>query len=60
MLIQKNWLELIKPNKVEVEHKTEGRNYGKVVVEPLERGFGLTFWETLYVVFYCPLCKAQP
>ncbi|HPQ50628.1 MAG: DNA-directed RNA polymerase subunit alpha [Alphaproteobacteria bacterium] len=47
MLIQKNWLELIKPNKVEVEHKTEGRNYGKVVVEPLERGFGLTLGNSL-------------
>lgn len=47
MLIQKNWLELIKPNKVEVEHKNDNRNFGKVVVEPLERGFGLTLGNAL-------------
>lgn len=47
MLIQKNWLELIKPNKVEVEHKSGDHNTGKVVVEPLERGFGLTLGNAL-------------
>ena len=47
MLIQKNWLELIKPNKVEVERKPDARNAGKVVVEPLERGFGLTLGNAL-------------
>jgi DNA-directed RNA polymerase subunit alpha len=47
MLIQKNWLELIKPNKVEVERKSDSRNTGKVVVEPLERGFGLTLGNSL-------------
>jgi len=47
MLIQKNWLELIKPNKVEVERKADARNVGKVVVEPLERGFGLTLGNAL-------------
>ncbi len=47
MLIQKNWLELIKPNKVEVERKSGDHNTGKVVVEPLERGFGLTLGNAL-------------
>jgi DNA-directed RNA polymerase subunit alpha len=47
MQIQKNWLELIKPNKVEVERKSDSRNIGKVVVEPLERGFGLTLGNSL-------------
>lgn len=47
MLIQKNWLELIKPNKVEVERRADVRNLGKVVVEPLERGFGLTLGNAL-------------
>lgn len=42
MLIQKNWLELIKPNKVDVERNRTNANAGKIVVEPLERGFGLT------------------
>lgn len=47
MLIQKNWQELIKPNKVEVERKADARNTGKIVVEPLERGFGLTLGNSL-------------
>lgn len=47
MLIQKNWQELIKPNKVEIERKGDTRNVGKVVVEPLERGFGLTLGNSL-------------
>lgn len=47
MQIQKNWLELIKPNKVEVERKSDSHNIGKVVVEPLERGFGLTLGNSL-------------
>lgn len=47
MLIQKNWLELIKPNKVDVERGSNSQTYGKVVVEPLERGFGLTLGNAL-------------
>lgn len=42
MLIQKNWLELIKPNKIDIERNKTNSNAGKIVVEPLERGFGLT------------------
>ncbi|MGH1375442.1 MAG: DNA-directed RNA polymerase subunit alpha [Alphaproteobacteria bacterium] len=40
-MIQKNWQELIKPQKMEVV-ETGLRNTGRVVAEPLERGFGLT------------------
>lgn len=47
MLIQKNWQELIKPNKVEIERKANINNQGKIVVEPLERGFGLTLGNAL-------------
>lgn len=47
MLIQKNWLELIKPNKVDVERNKTNANAGKVVVEPLERGFSLTLGNAL-------------
>lgn len=47
MLIQKNWLELIKPNKVDIERNKTNTNAGKVVVEPLERGFGLTLGNAL-------------
>jgi len=41
-LIQKNWQELIKPNKVEVITSKDPQRFGTVVVEPLERGYGLT------------------
>jgi DNA-directed RNA polymerase subunit alpha len=45
-MIQKNWQELIKPSKVDVGHNKDTRS-GKVVVEPLERGFGLTLGNSL-------------
>ncbi|MBN9045436.1 MAG: DNA-directed RNA polymerase subunit alpha [Rhizobiales bacterium] len=45
-MIQKNWQELIKPNKV--EFITSGsRTHATVVAEPLERGFGLTLGNAL-------------
>ena len=42
----KNWTELIKPKNIDV---TEGdsENTGSVVIEPLERGFGLTLGNAL-------------
>lgn len=40
-MIQKNWQELIKPTNLEVT-PFDGGNKAKIVVEPLERGFGLT------------------
>jgi DNA-directed RNA polymerase subunit alpha len=46
-LIQKNWQELIKPNKVEIDHKGDAKTTGKIVAEPLERGFGLTLGNAL-------------
>ena len=46
-MIQKNWQELIKPNTVDVKHGTNARTTGTVVVEPLERGFGLTLGNAL-------------
>ena len=47
LVIQKNWQELIKPNKVDVGHGSNNTRVGKVVVEPLERGFGLTLGNAL-------------
>ena len=44
-MIQKNWQELIKPTKLDV--KADGANKAKIVVEPLERGFGLTLGNAL-------------
>jgi DNA-directed RNA polymerase subunit alpha len=43
-MIHKNWQELIKPNKLDVS--SEG-SIGKVIAEPLERGFGLTLGNAL-------------
>ncbi len=44
-MIQKNWQELIKPNKV--EFTSSGRTKVTLVAEPLERGFGLTLGNAL-------------
>lgn len=46
-MIQKNWQELIKPNTVDVKHGSNPRAAGTIVVEPLERGFGLTLGNAL-------------
>ncbi|SMH45743.1 DNA-directed RNA polymerase subunit alpha [Mesorhizobium australicum] len=44
-MIQKNWQDLIKPNKVEFSSK--GKTMTSLVAEPLERGFGLTLGNAL-------------
>jgi len=45
--MQKNWRELIKPKKLEVDKGTLTNRYGKFVAEPLERGFGVTLGNSL-------------
>ena len=39
-MIQKNWKELIKPNKLDIEPGDDPSRTATVVAEPLERGFG--------------------
>ena len=46
-MIQKNWTELIKPNKLQVDGGTDPKREATVVAEPLERGFGLTLGNAL-------------
>ncbi len=46
-MIQKNWEELIKPNKLEIALGHDQRRFATVVAEPLERGFGLTLGNAL-------------
>ncbi|MDB5509277.1 MAG: DNA-directed polymerase, alpha subunit [Hyphomicrobiales bacterium] len=46
-MIQKNWQELIKPNKLEVSPGDDPKRMATVVAEPLERGFGLTLGNAL-------------
>jgi DNA-directed RNA polymerase subunit alpha len=43
----KNWKALIKPKRLEVDQETLTDYYGKFVVEPLERGFGITLGNSL-------------
>ncbi|MBM3609274.1 MAG: DNA-directed RNA polymerase subunit alpha [Alphaproteobacteria bacterium] len=46
-MIQKNWQELIRPNKLEVQPGDDPQRFATVVAEPLERGFGLTLGNAL-------------
>ncbi|MDI9846980.1 DNA-directed RNA polymerase subunit alpha [Rhodoblastus sp. 17X3] len=46
-MIQKNWQELIKPNKLHVIPGEDPKRVATVVAEPLERGFGLTLGNAL-------------
>lgn len=45
--MQRNWKELIKPKKVEVDSDENDQFYGKFTCEPLERGFALTIGNAL-------------
>jgi DNA-directed RNA polymerase subunit alpha len=45
--IQKNWQELIRPNKLAVAPGADPKRSATVVAEPLERGFGLTLGNAL-------------
>ena len=46
-MIQKNWQELIRPNKLEITLGDEPKRIATMVAEPLERGFGLTLGNAL-------------
>ncbi|MEZ5667003.1 MAG: DNA-directed RNA polymerase subunit alpha [Alphaproteobacteria bacterium] len=46
-MLQKNWTELKKPNRLQIEAKGENRNVAEIEAEPLERGFGLTLGNAL-------------
>ena len=43
----RNWRQLIRPKKLEVDHETLTPKYGRFVAEPLERGFGITVGNSL-------------
>lgn len=46
-MIQKNWQELIKPNKLDINPGVDPARQATIVAEPLERGFGLTLGNAL-------------
>ena len=56
---QRNWRELIKPKRLEVEEDTHSVSYGKFVAEPLERGFGTTLGNALRRVLLSSLQGAS-
>ncbi len=45
--VAKNWRDLIKPRRMDVEQESLTPTYAKFVVEPLERGFGTTLGNSL-------------
>jgi len=46
-LKSRNWRELIKPRRIEIDPDSYTGSYGKFVCEPLERGFGITIGNSL-------------
>ena len=46
-MFQKNWQELIKPQKLKVDGSHDAGRAATLVAEPLERGFGLTLGNAL-------------
>ena len=45
--IARNWRDLIRPRKLEVDGDSLTPTYGKFTCEPLERGFGTTIGNSL-------------
>ncbi len=45
--IARNWRDLIRPKKLEVEPESLTESYGKFTCEPLERGYGITLGNSL-------------
>ena len=46
-VIQKNWQELIKPNRLDIMPGAEVARFATIVAEPLERGFAMTLGNSL-------------
>ena len=45
--LNKNWSSLIKPSKIAYDGNNEDSNIANIIIEPLERGFGLTIGNAL-------------
>jgi len=57
--VAKNWRDLIRPRKLEVDAESLTGAYGKFTCEPLERGFGTTIGNGIRRVLLSSL-QAQP
>ena len=55
-MFEKNWQELIKPSKIEIEKKEA--NYVKFSTEPFERGYGITVGNSIRRVFLSSIMGA--
>ncbi|MCB1834766.1 MAG: DNA-directed RNA polymerase subunit alpha, partial [Geminicoccaceae bacterium] len=47
MVLQRNWQELIKPQKLNVQPGRRPDREATIIAEPLERGFGITVGNAL-------------
>lgn len=45
--MQKNWRSLIRPKRIEIDEKTHTSCYGEFIIQPLEKGFGITLGNAL-------------
>ena len=45
-MIEKNWKELVKPSKLDIQ-SSDDKSFAKITVEPLEKGFALTLGNAL-------------
>lgn len=46
-MFQRNWKQLIRPRRIEIQSDSATSDYGKFVAEPLERGYGTTLGNSL-------------
>ena len=46
-MIERNWNELIRPEKPQIETGADAARKARLVAEPLERGFGVTLGNSL-------------
>lgn len=59
-MIQKNWQELKKPSKINVARGMNPKTHAKIVIEPLERGFGQTLGNALRRILMSSIRGAAP
>ncbi|MDR2416867.1 MAG: DNA-directed RNA polymerase subunit alpha [Holosporales bacterium] len=57
-MIRKQWQDLIKPYRLQVEAQGERRRVATIVAEPLERGFGVTLGNSLRRILLSSLTGA--
>ena len=57
IVIERNWNELIRPEKPQIETGADASRKARLVAEPLERGFGVTLGNAC-AASCSPRCKA--